>query len=310
MVYNDWFLPSRNELLAIYDELRVYGIGNFIFLQYWTSSQRIDAGGLAYSLDFTDRTEGETTPNGLLHVRACRSFTSVSPSYSLRDVGPAGGWIFYKSGDDYLEAAPMDLADEVFSNLSTVNVGAQGTAIGIGQVNTTAIISAVGHINSAAKLCDDLSITFPIIAVSTTAGPTTTIPSTTGSPSSLFRGVTISHKLPDRITSTDLVPHVIFSISPGLGGCYEFLDMFINSTYKPSSVVLSLNRDLSDPSIVLGSKITTYNPGWFYIHGFPKTIGKKVLIGKTLYVKVLFDNKDLFYDLRQIKTGFRATLGG
>jgi hypothetical protein len=141
------------------------------------------------------------------------------------------------------------------------------------------------------------------VTPTTTAVPTTTIPP-------LMRGVTISHKLPDRVTSTDLVPYVVFSINPGLGNCYEFLDMFINSTYKPSSVVLSLNKDLSDPSTVLGSKITTYNPGWFYIHGFPKTIGKKVLIGKTLYVKVLFDNKDLFYDLRQVKTGFRAILGG
>ena len=138
--------------------------------------------------------------------------------------------------------------------------------------------------------------------------PATTSITTTLLP--LMRGVTISQKSVDRITSTGLVPFVTFSINPGLGNCCEFLDMFINSTYKPSSVLLSLDKDLTDPSTVYANKITQYNPGWFYIHGFPKTIGKKVLIGKVLFVKILFDNQDLFYDLRLIKTGYRELLGG
>jgi Fibrobacter succinogenes major domain (Fib_succ_major). len=152
------------------------------------------------------------------------------------------------------------------------------------------------------------------VPMTTDVPATTIIPTTTLLPTTtqvlLMRGVTISQKAVTRVTSTDLVPFVTFSINPGLGGCYEFLDMFINSTYKPSSVVLSLDRDFTDPSTVLGSKITTYNPGWFYIHGFPKTVGNKVLEGKILFVKILFDNKDLFYDLRLVKTGFRELLGG
>jgi hypothetical protein len=96
----------------------------------------------------------------VIHVRACRSFVSYI-SYSLRDIGPAGGWIFYKNGNDYMEAAPMDQSVGIaWSNIINVEIGAtaQGTLVGTGQGNTTAIINQVGHINSAAKLCDDLII--------------------------------------------------------------------------------------------------------------------------------------------------------
>jgi Fibrobacter succinogenes major domain (Fib_succ_major). len=137
---------------------------------------------------------------------------------------------------------------------------------------------------------------------------TTQIITTTQPP--LMRGVTISQKSVGRVTSTDLVPYVTFSVNPGLGNSYEFLDMFINASYKPSSVILSMDKSFSDCSTVYASKITTYNPGRFYIHGFPKTTGKKVLIGKVLFVKVLFDDQNLFYDLKSIQTGFREILGG
>jgi hypothetical protein len=81
--------------------------------------------------------------------------------YSLRDIGPAGGWICYvDGGTTYYEAAPTDQAIVPWSNITGQEIGvtAKGTAIGTGQANTTAIIGQVGHITSAAKLCDDLIV--------------------------------------------------------------------------------------------------------------------------------------------------------
>jgi hypothetical protein len=48
-----------------------------------------------------------------------------------------------------------------WSNITNVAVGAsaQGTAIGTGRANTTAIINQVGHTASAAKVCADYTVT-------------------------------------------------------------------------------------------------------------------------------------------------------
>ena len=171
----------------------------------------------------------------------------------------------------------------------------------------------------------------------TTAAPTTTLlPITTAEP--LMRGITISHKLPDRITSTDLIPYVTFVVNPGLGDCYEFLDMFINTTYQPTSVIVATDKDFTDPAVVPISKIIKYNDGWYYIRRLPKTIGvgvlrnedgmpllnedgsliltggiggiPKVLIGKVLFVKIFFDSQALFYDLKLVKTGYKSLIEG
>jgi hypothetical protein len=159
MLYTDWFLPSRNELNSMYTELKVHGVGDFTSLEYWSSSEFFTS-DVAYWQNFnTGGQSGSQKYEKInLCVRACRSFTSVSPSYSLRDVGPAGGLIFYKSGSSYLEAAPWDQGSSVeWSNVHTGFAGT-GTAIGTGMANSLAIIAQVGHVNSAAKLCRDLII--------------------------------------------------------------------------------------------------------------------------------------------------------
>jgi len=85
--------------------------------------------------------------------------------YHLHDRGPAGGWIFYinpnweRDGWRYLEAAPEDCGDIVWSNIAGTEIGvaAQGTAINTGKTNTIAIAGQSGHTQSAAKLCLDYS---------------------------------------------------------------------------------------------------------------------------------------------------------
>jgi uncharacterized protein (TIGR02145 family) len=155
--FDDWFLPSKDELKAMYDELHLYSLGNFDIGSYYFSSSEV-SNTLVHNISFNDGLFYNFNKSLAHWVRACRLFTSVI-NYNLRDIGPAGGLIFWKSGNDYLEAAPTDQsASQTWSNIDNILIGSTGTAIGTGQANTTAIIGQAGHIDSAAKLCDDLII--------------------------------------------------------------------------------------------------------------------------------------------------------
>lgn len=158
-IYNDWFLPSKDELNQMYVNLHLYGLGNFIVepLQqihwYWTSNNIYTA--YAWWQRFMDGVQHYQVLSKLsiAHVRPCRSFTATVGAYSLRDIGPAGGYIFYISGTTYYEAAPADIADSQWSNVQADVSGAENTAIGGGLSNTNAIVAFPTITSSAAENC-------------------------------------------------------------------------------------------------------------------------------------------------------------
>ena len=92
----------------------------------------------------------------------------AKPGYSIGDIGPAGGFIFYinpnyeTDGWKYLEAATIDLPGDnnyyriPWHNGNYVVTGATATAIGTGMSNTHKIVGSQREGNYAAKLCDDL----------------------------------------------------------------------------------------------------------------------------------------------------------
>jgi len=158
LLYDDWFLPSIDELNQMYINLHAEGIGDFnVNGRYWSSTEsNIERGNWFY---FSDGHAYWALKNEAYRVRACRSFTGTTGQYELRDVGPAGGLIFYIDGTTYYEAAPSDQSTGiVWSNITNVLIGTTGTAIGTGKQNTLDIIGQAGHANSAAKLCNDLEI--------------------------------------------------------------------------------------------------------------------------------------------------------
>jgi len=157
-IYNDWFLACQNELVQMKLNLYDQAVGDFVADSYYWSSSEKDASN-ANVFRFGGLGSDNQPKSNTYPVRACRQFTAAAGLYALRDIGPAGGLIFYISGTTYYEAAPSDQSSGVtWSNITNQLVGGTGTDIGTGPANTILIINQAGHTDSAAKLCDDLSI--------------------------------------------------------------------------------------------------------------------------------------------------------
>ncbi|MCX6112733.1 MAG: hypothetical protein NTY22_05560 [Proteobacteria bacterium] len=89
--------------------------------------------------------------------------TITAHVYNLRDIGPAGGWVFYDKGSysngwRYLEQQPSNIGATVpaWSDVTNILIGTD-TAVGSGQANTNLIIAQSA--NSAAQSCANLSVT-------------------------------------------------------------------------------------------------------------------------------------------------------
>ena len=164
--YDDWFLPSRDELQEIYNELALFHVGDFDELDDWWCSTEFD-GANGYYLDFITGIWGNALKAGNdIGSYPVRSFIS-SDVYSLRDTGPANGLIFIKIDNfdgtfTYYEAYNGDWWIDIgggslrWSNVELL-IGTTGDAIGTGQANTLAIIAQAGHIASSANSINDLS---------------------------------------------------------------------------------------------------------------------------------------------------------
>jgi len=164
ITYGDWHLPSEGELDAMYTNLHLNTLGGFAADYYWCSTEGITYEDIpddnAHFILFSNGDHYCDNKSFTLYVRACRSFTAAAGLYSVEDLGPGGGYIFYVNGTTYYEAYATDQsAGYAWSNIDDIEIGetAQGTDIGDGLGNTIAIMGQVGHTASAAKLCDDLN---------------------------------------------------------------------------------------------------------------------------------------------------------
>jgi hypothetical protein len=70
--YNDWFLPSKDELNLMYQNLKVAGIGGFASDAYWTSSEY--SANPAWTQYFFNGNQYGYTKDFALYVRAVRAF--------------------------------------------------------------------------------------------------------------------------------------------------------------------------------------------------------------------------------------------
>ena len=148
VLVDDWFLPSKDEFQAVHDNLYLYGVGDIELIgnEYWTSSEFDESNIYSLIVGFGETVWAYQSKGLSRPARACRAFTTTD-LYSLRDRGPAGGWIFHiidNGGGSftYYELASTDTSNGcLWSNIIDVAIGTTGTAIGTGQANTAAIIA-------------------------------------------------------------------------------------------------------------------------------------------------------------------------
>ena len=72
ITYDDWFLPSKDELNLMYENLKLFVIGGFANAGYWSSSEY--SADLAWGQDYDDGDPNYGYKNGTIRVRAVRAF--------------------------------------------------------------------------------------------------------------------------------------------------------------------------------------------------------------------------------------------
>ena len=70
--YKDWFLPSKDELIKLYQN-RV-AVGGFANSIYWCSTDYNGLSSIALNHNFLDGVQGTSLKNATLYVRAIRTF--------------------------------------------------------------------------------------------------------------------------------------------------------------------------------------------------------------------------------------------
>jgi hypothetical protein len=187
-VYAKVFNSSRVHLTAVDATSDISGVTKLIYdsgAGKWSATVRLaaPASGTITFMIWAENSSGEHlySGDGNLVVGSGTSITvTTGAGYSLRDMGPAGGYIFYDQGSynngwRYLEAARAGWSGNsydpgyIFGHYIPYDSTAVGTttAVGTGEANTAALVGAMGsaaHLytygggttaNYAAKVCAD-----------------------------------------------------------------------------------------------------------------------------------------------------------
>jgi hypothetical protein len=78
--FDDWFLPSQDELNLMYQNLYLFGVGNLSNVSYWSSSEVSSTN--AYRQAFSTGLKSSSPKTNTYRARAIRRFTSI-PKYTL-----------------------------------------------------------------------------------------------------------------------------------------------------------------------------------------------------------------------------------
>jgi len=132
--FNDWFLPSMNELNAVYTNLKSKNIGDLVSSTYWSSTESNLSG--AYDTVFSNGTNLTPTKNSPFYVRPIRAFRSLTDNKPLYIVlyhknGATGGTAptdsyYYQSGENATVKGTSDLINTSYPYFAGWNTQADG----------------------------------------------------------------------------------------------------------------------------------------------------------------------------------------
>ncbi|MBT8144484.1 MAG: cadherin-like beta sandwich domain-containing protein, partial [Gammaproteobacteria bacterium] len=152
--FDDWFLPSEEELNLMYTNLhdQPAPLGGFSNVFYWSSSE-LSSTTASFQF-FNDGSQGANFKDLALRVRVARAF---GPTFDLGEAGPGSGLVYFLDpasvdpvtgrGSVGQEASPADLIDPGDSDeliawgCDGTATGASGQAVGDGEVNTDLIVA-------------------------------------------------------------------------------------------------------------------------------------------------------------------------
>jgi hypothetical protein len=156
--FDDWMLPSIDALSAMKTNLYDQTLGNLIDGVYLSSTETDATLCKVLTMNTGVVSDILKTDNTSI-LRPIRSFTILElvPSYSLGDVGPAGGYIFsiidnLNDSFTYYETAPTSISSNVFDDVHLL-IGTTLSTIESSLNNTLAIINQEGFTTGAAKDC-------------------------------------------------------------------------------------------------------------------------------------------------------------
>ena len=155
--YTDWYLPSKDELHAMYSNRSLIEAQGDLFANgtYWSSSE-VD-GNYAYFVSFSSGSQNTVIKQTLTNVRAIRSFSSVSSnSFGLCDsiilnltiLDSSSGNSSVASCDSYVWDGVVYDSTGIYSNTYTNEVGCDS----VHTLNLTINNSTVG--SSSETACD------------------------------------------------------------------------------------------------------------------------------------------------------------
>jgi len=171
--YNDWYLPSKDELNKLY--LNRVAIGGFISNGIYWSSTEVEY-NLAYKQDFTNGSQSLSFKNDSLFVRAVRSFTiplkkiDVTNDASINSLGivNSGAWNASPIDDAYISSAAEWNAKQDELTLTTTGSSGAATLIGNtlnipqysggGSVSGVTEVTATSPLSSSGGATPDISI--------------------------------------------------------------------------------------------------------------------------------------------------------
>lgn len=196
--YSDWYLPSRDELVLIYDSIVNNGFGDYSTLYHLSSteSSSTQCYVVSFSTGAVASAWSKTGPGGYADYVAIRSF-SIGSSGTL-PTSPSSGDMVYFDGSSW---SSVGIGTEGQVLKTTSGLPAWGASSGTGTVTSF----SAGNLSPLFTTSVANATSTPALTFSLTAATTYRVFGTAGTTTPSYIALTDNH-IPDNITASNYLP--------------------------------------------------------------------------------------------------------